>query len=443
MRHQILRRGVIAIKTALVLALLMGITALAFDVGYLALTKTQLQAACDSATLAGGTELFSGLGATPTAPAAVVTAAKAEAVTYAGLNPNGELAGSYVDPDNDVVLGWAVYKAGAWELHDNAQLPDVGGYNMIRVTLHRDNGASTSGDQPVSLFFARVLGRATSNLTVDATAVIVPANGITVTPGSDETSNAMPFALSKRLWEKHLIAQQYYAANGFPADFEAEPYYIDPKTGLPYVDAASGLPEPLFGHYTLDSHGDPEFQQDFYDDWSAGSCCSTDEISSITAGADYRLEMDVYPRDDFTSGNFGTIDIGSASNGTPEIVRQIVYGANDDDLAHYTNGTLTVPFITGGDTGLSVGIKSALDAVTGHCKAVFLTDEVTNPGNTATFSIVGMAGVRVMHSELTGALKFKHLSLQACDVTLEGGTGDYDDQIGVGDTVFTPLILIE
>ena len=460
-RQKSSRRGGIAVQSAIVGAMVLGMTALAVDVGYVAMTRTQLQAATDSSTLAGGIDLFAGLGASAIPASDVETNAKASADTYARANSNGDVDSTYIAPDRDVTFGWTVWDptlnggAGAWDHHWNAELPDVGGYNMIRVRALRDQTTSTNGDRPLSLAFARVMGRTKAELKADATAIILPANGITITPGSDETADAMPFAYGRRLWEKYLTAQEWYETNGMPGTGTNPPLtdvlYYDSETGLPYqqvhLDNDGNVvwtrDEPLFGHYYNQPPNTPVFQQDFYDRYSCGPCATNVGSAPITEAADGWLEFDAYPRDDFTSGNFGTIDIGSASNGTPEIIRQILYGVNATDMSYYTDNTLTVPFTTGGDTGLSAGIKSALDAVTGICKAIYLTDLVQNPGNTATFDIVGMAGVRVMNSELNGALELKELSLQYCEVQLDGAVGDQDEQIDEDDTVFTPLILIE
>jgi hypothetical protein len=189
-----------------------------------------------------------------------------------------------------------------------------------------------------------------------------------------------------------------------------------------------------------------EYRQDFSDDYDCG-CNFRDASSTVNAPTDSYsdgvLELDVYPRDDYTAGNFGTVDIGNFSNSTPDIERQILYGANATDLSYFPNNALILPYTVQGDTGISAGIKDDLDAVVGQCRAVFLFDTLSDPGNNAQFGLVGVAGVRVMHAELTGNVEFKHLKLQLCEATLVGGVGDYDEQIGEGTTVFTPLILVE
>src|SRR5262249_22266512 len=66
------------------------------------------------------------------------------------------------------------------------------------------------------------------------------------------------------------------------------------------------------------------------------------------------------PRDRGSPGNLGTVDIGASNNSTADIARQIVYGPNAADLAHFPNSTLqlnmalTPPSMTlNGDTGVS------------------------------------------------------------------------------------------
>ena len=109
--------------------------------------------------------------------------------------------------------------------------------------------------------------------------------------------------------------------------------------------------------------------------------------------------------------------------------------------------------MTGGDTGISAGIKDDLAAVLGQCRAVFLFHTVQSPGNTAQFELGELAkpetaseylvGIRLMHVELTGQLEYKHLTIQKCKATLGGGIADEDQPPGENTTVYTPLILIE
>lgn len=428
------RRGAIALKTAIFLIVLLILVALAFDVGYILRVRTQLQAATDAATLSGGTELLSGLGRDPVSPQTVTANGTSVAVAYAAKNANGDQSASYADGARDVHFGWAVYDDQAappqWVKNWGEQLPDVGGYNLIGVTLHRNQAGSNNGDGPLPLFFAQTFGIVDTNVNAQAAAVIMPAKGIRIEPGSSTVANVIPFAINRRLWEKYLRAQAYFEANSYQ--------YPNPIDSVQDEVTA----EPLFGHYITPPNGVTEFVQDFADNYGC-NCGFADPESAPSSGQDNVLEVDIYPRDDYTSGNLGTIDIGTSGNDTSGLERQILEGVNEADLSNYEDNQFLLPRTTEGDTGLSAGIKDALDAVTGECRPVFLFDGLSSPGNTATFSLTKMVGARVMHSELTGNLEFKHLAIQMCDATLTGGVGDITEPITKSTTVFTPLILIE
>jgi hypothetical protein len=420
--------------TAIFLTVLLILIALAFDIGYVMLVRTQLHAAVDAATLSGGTELLSGLGRDPVSPDTVVTNGTSVAVAYAANNANGDQRATYADGARDVRFGWAVFDDQAtppqWEKNWGEQLPDVGGYNLIGVTLHRNQACSTNGDGPLPLFFAQTFGMGDTDVNAQAAAVIMPAKGIRIEPGSSTVANVIPFSINQRLWEKYLRAQAYFEANGNQ--------YPNPIDSV--QDDITG--EPLFGHYSTPPNGITEFVQDFADNYGC-NCDFADPESMPSPGQDNVLEVDIYPRDDYTSGNLGTIDIGTSGNDTSGLERQILEGVNESDLSNYEDNEFLLPRTTEGDTGLSAGIKDALEAVTGECRPVFLFDGLAEPGNTASFSLTTMAGVRVMYTELTGQLTFKHLAIQACDATLTGAVGDITEPITKSTTVFTPLILIE
>ena len=60
------RRGAVGLITIIfAMFVMIGLTAIAVDVGYMMRTRTQLQAASDAATLSGGTELIASPTETP------------------------------------------------------------------------------------------------------------------------------------------------------------------------------------------------------------------------------------------------------------------------------------------------------------------------------------------------------------------------------------------
>ena len=61
---------------------------------------------------------------------------------------------------------------------------------------------------------------------------------------------------------------------------------------------------------------------------------------------------------------------------------------------------------------MSAAMKDPLEEIVGQGRSLPLFDHVSGPGNNATYSIVGFAGVRIMDVKLTGAMNNKHLVIQ-------------------------------
>src|SRR5262249_43556628 len=148
-------------------------------------------------------------------------------------------------------------------------------------------------------------------------------------------------------------------------------------------------------------------------------------------------EVKLYPLDNgsnssgnpgsLPSGNFGTVDIGSPSNSTADISRQIREGPNATDLSYFPNSTIELDrtksppsLILQGDTGISAGVMDDLVSIIGKPRIIPLyMPPVTGPGDNARFTIVAWAGVTVLEVDLTGSLESKHVTIQPCFV-IEG-----------------------
>jgi hypothetical protein len=135
----------------------------------------------------------------------------------------------------------------------------------------------------------------------------------------------------------------------------------------------------------------------------------------FTAGTDGMGEMTLYPKKlDETelseqstgAGNWGTVDYGSDGNSTAELERQIREGIRFEDLAPANGEVLLdnqteITFLTG-DTGISAGMKDALEFILGDERIIPLYDKISGNGNGLTFRIVGFAGIRIVDVNLTG-----------------------------------------
>lgn len=432
-----LRAGKVLLFVGLLLTVLLGMTALAVDIGLIAVTRCQLQAASDSGSLAGGTELLPGLGASAYRTATQVeSAAKTQAVTYVSYHRAGEAASAYIEAGRDVQLGKAIMQNGQWVFNWGATP-----YNAVRVTTLRSSVGSTSGDGPLPLVFARILGTQTAEVTTDSVAVILPASGVRVIPGSGKTSALGPFAFSKVRWEKYWRARHYFEDAGFTNDDLSEAN--DGHLILDNADLdADGNPKPLFYEKIVSGqNGNVTYRQLFADQYSVIDP-ELETPSNVVGIADGVLELNIYPIGT-SEGNFGTVNVGNTNNSTQVLVDQISNGIGDQYLANYENGTLTAspgsPLELTGDTGISSGIQSSLEGLVGQKRAIMLYDSVNSPGNTAMYTLIDFAAIRIMEVNLTGQNKV--LVVQPDTLSDSSFVPDYTKEITEETTFFSPLIL--
>lgn len=149
--HRRHRRGATLVLFALCLVLLLAFVAFSIDTGYICLARTQLQSAADSSALAGAAALRDG-------PAR----ARSNAAHYASLHAAAGHSVSLVE-NEDIQLG-------IWD--DDARVftalaaANEGSANAVRVYCRR----TSARQNRVNLFFARVLGTSTTDVTAHATA---------------------------------------------------------------------------------------------------------------------------------------------------------------------------------------------------------------------------------------------------------------------------------
>lgn len=422
------RKGAIAIMSAVLALVVISVAAIVIDIGYIFLTKTQLQATCDSACLAAGTELSSGLGvAAIKTPAEVDLAGRAAGVDFASKNYAGDKISVFASSPRDFRFGRASFDAasGSW-----IRAWDAVPYNMVRARLHRDQDGSSNGDEPLNLLLAPIMGTESTNLAVYATCVIMPASGFEVPPGSDQRALVLPFAFRRTVWERRELAQEF----------------SDNNPGVSLSDNPYVYQEDEFGNRVLDDGGNPV--QDIFDNFSYTEANGEYRIHNSPDGM---LEVDLYPEDPGasgnTAGNSGTIDFGNSNNATSDIDRQIREGLNEADLAHFEDGRIvfdedTPELDVEGDTGISGGpIDRAMNDILGEPRALALFTEVQNPGDNAIYTLVEFVGVRVMYSKLTG--DNKHIWIQPATLVDGNAVPDLDDPPGDNDSIFTSLILID
>ena len=157
---------------------LLGMVAFAVDYGYILKIRTDLQRTADAAVLAAVQNLVPSADGTQD-----LAAVRSTLRSYAMSNNDA----SFQILDSDIEIG----RYDPATVYSNLTLLSTGTFDTVRVTVRRD---STAND-PVSLFFSRVLGMDEAPVTASATAVLQKASS--VDPGAD----VLPFAMPVDVWE--------------------------------------------------------------------------------------------------------------------------------------------------------------------------------------------------------------------------------------------------
>ena len=375
-------RGAVLVLLALMLVALLALVAFAIDVGYILLARTELQRCADAAAMAAGWELLDQTRLVDPASMALVEAsARNVAAQYASLNTVCS-AGPQVSlnsgnaPEGEIVFGRFTREEG-FSTGVAAEL-----YNAVLVRVRRTN--ERNGEVP--MFFARVLGF--NSTPVEAEAVATFRDGITGFRVTEKTGNAglLPFALSIDEWNRVLDG-------GRPDEWAYDP-----------------------------------------------------DTKAIFAGSDGFGETKLFPGAPDSNGfiepgNFGTVDIGSPDNSSSALRRQIVDGMSETDLA-YHGGELSLDESTGtlelnGDTGLDADLTLALNQIIGQPRIIPLYSKIEGNGNTAMYTIVAFAGIRILDFNLRG--KNKYITIQRA-IVVDDTAISRDGEPSYG--VYQPVILV-
>jgi Flp pilus assembly protein TadG len=158
--------GAIAVNTAIVTMVLIGILALGLDIAHLVMVKSQLQKAADAGALAGARGLWPMV--LPVTTNETVNPDSVNGENVAKLTAhNNVIDGRALAYDSEITA-----QAGRWDYASHTFTP---GYatdtNSIRVTTRRDG---------VVMFFARIFGISTGNLSATSTAVMDYTSGVGV-----------------------------------------------------------------------------------------------------------------------------------------------------------------------------------------------------------------------------------------------------------------------
>ncbi len=358
------RRAAIAPLTAAMVIPLLAMVAFSVDMGWLVVVETQLQNSADAAALAGTQELMGpyvqwslpGLSANQKNVIRAIAIQNAIATTrqYASYNTAGDVTLTVLD--TDIEVGYTDAQGNydpnpPWTIFPNT----------VGVTLRRDAQAN----QPVSLFFAPVLGCNSMPLTAYARAATMEGNVNTLLALPNTSARILPVALDVNIWRK------FYQTGQSP-------------DGTVHLNATNGLPELLI----------------YPDKWQT---------------------------DPNQPGSFGLVDTGVPSNNVPAFRAWITTGTTPNDINYLvTNGLVPVSPTAPEPWKVGPGLKSTLvpsfQSVEGEPNLIPIFVPVkpytgtstyqptTGVGQNATYAIIGFVGVAVTNA--TGSGNSINISIQ-------------------------------
>lgn len=185
-------KGVVAIFVALTLVIFIGIAALAVDVGYSYVARTELQRTSDSAALAATRRLgliYEGMSSV-TQNSYVLTIEHSALIKSAAKNVailNTTAGEGVTIHDDDITIG-------TWHSDDTPPFaPTSTRPSAVHVVARRDNDYRSTG--PITAFFARIWG--TNTVSVSAAATASLTSEASVGPGK----LPMPVGISKAWFE--------------------------------------------------------------------------------------------------------------------------------------------------------------------------------------------------------------------------------------------------
>jgi len=177
--------GATTVLVAVVLPILIGIVALAVDIGYLMVTRNELQNVADAAALAGGRQLgviYQGMTSDEQESYVCNPATIIPIVQEVGLNNS---AGG----QDAIAINTADIEIGTWQTGVFSATLDQP--NAVRVTARRD----TSANGPIVTFFAKIFGIDTMEVSARATAAL------TGQATSEEGELELPVGISRKWFE--------------------------------------------------------------------------------------------------------------------------------------------------------------------------------------------------------------------------------------------------
>ena len=190
------RRGTILVLTAVLMVVLLGFVAMTVDVGFIELTRTQLQSAADASALSGAMELSGS-----DDPALVRANARDAVVQTAAMHRAGDKASVAIDPVSDITFGKLVWNGNS-QTYKIQWGEDQTPYNVIKVRAMRTTGAG--GDNRLPLFFSPAMGSNKADVGAEAIATFQPRDIMVVLDFSGSMNDDSCFGAISKLGRSYI-----------------------------------------------------------------------------------------------------------------------------------------------------------------------------------------------------------------------------------------------
>jgi Flp pilus assembly protein TadG len=347
------RRGYVVVLFGFMIPVFVGFAALCVDTAVLAVARGQLSTAADAASLAGAQQLADDYRLQGITDLTFeIGNANTQAQSFGQANK--VLAQAPIvnaDPEND---GTGDILIGYLDPTNPQSTLDSspgasGKYNSVQVKLKR----SQDHVAPVPTFYGLLMGFKGTDVTIQSTSTAWPYSIKGYQSNGVNNLNLLPIVLDVNTYNAMIAGQTQ------------DNYTWNPSTG------------------------------------------------TVTPGPDGVTESVLYPVGSGSPGNWGTIRVGVATNGTSLIGSQIMYGITPAQLATYPNSTiqldptLSPPSITfQGNPGISAGLKPAIDAIIGKPVVIPIYDILGMEGTNCWFRVIEFAPVRILSDNFQANPKY-------------------------------------
>ncbi|MHC4445446.1 MAG: pilus assembly protein TadG-related protein [Planctomycetota bacterium] len=343
------RRGAVTALVAVLITVLLGFAALVIDGGRLYIARTELQRTADAGALAAALSLVPDT--TNNNEQDLIGGYQWASSIASGSVCIGEPVSIVAEAGQDVTFGWMDNPTDQSEPFSSYS--PYGYYNAVRVHARR-TGSSPGGG--IILTLANILGHDVADVSASAVAYL-DDRVVGYMPPADGPSRITPFTILK-------ISEE------------------NPENSYDY-------------------------QKEFGED-NFGYSADT----GVTAIPDDIPEIKMFPTKNNAPGNFGTLNIGIANQGTSSLEEQISAGVTREQLLDEIGTQMLTfkddsgnptPYTMTGNTGISVGIEDTIiEQCVGNLIGFFLYTDVDDSGSNAVYTIVDIRFGRVVEVFLHG-----------------------------------------